>query len=1247
MTTGPVTYDQFIAAKVAAAPSKGVALPLAVSDVLFPFQRDMVGWAVKKGCAAIFASYGLGKTPVQLEIARQVLAAAGGRFLLVAPLGVHTEFRRDAAMLGVPLPTIRATAEASATGVYLTHYEAVRDGRVDPRTFTGAALDEADCFPAGTPVETPRGFVPIEQIRIGDAIINASGVDHVRDTFRREVRRAVRITVGERSVISSDNHRYFTGRGWIAAADLRPGDAIMEAAAAVRFLREGDRAGDLPAGTEAVLRRILLREMAGGAAGRLGADGSGEAGESDATGPDREVAPAADLRALRRDVLPQDRLGHEAPVLQQPLLGEVADVPAASQAADRAGLPHADGARETHCQSAGVLGVGLAGGGGWQGAARGVELDGRSRRASEGRGDPSRAWGPSAVGRGQGAWADGAATPALRGAGRDAVGDGARGARESATRGPTELPLSRPGAPVGEARDRGGRGVAPSARDAGGGRAESGVPAFARVDRVEVLECGHPALDRFRDADGKLRFYDLTATRHPSFSVAGLLAHNCLRGMGGTKLFREFMRLFEGVRFKFVLTATPSPNELIELLAYAAFLGVMEIGEAKTRWFKRNSEKADELTLHAHKEREFWLWVATWALFITRPSDLDPSYDDSRYVLPALRVHWHELPTDHADAGEERDGQRRLVKDSALGVVSAAREKRASLERRVAAVVERVAALRGPDGALADQAVVWCDLNDEQRALEKGLAAAGLRVSSLDGRHDLDAREAAIGAWRARETDVFLSKPVMFGAGVNLQQCHSMVFAGIGFKAREVMQAVHRIHRFLQAHACDVHFYYTDAEREVRRTLEAKWREHDALVARMAAIVREYGLARSGMDEELRRASDVTRAEAAGAAWRVVHNDTVRETAAMPAASVQLVVTSVPFGTQYEYTASYLDFGHTDSNAHFWAQMDYLTPELLRVLEPGRIAVVHVKDRIVPGGLTGLGFQTVYPFHCDAIAHFQRHGFAYLGLVTVVTDVVRENNQTYRLGYSEQCKDGSRMGVGMPEYLIVLRKPQTDRTKGYADRPVVKAKADYSLGRWQVDAHGFHRSGGNRLLTADDLRGLEHHQMFKLFRAHQATHVYDYEAHVALNDALAARGELPTDFMLLQPPSWSPDVWTDVARMRTLNGAQSAKGREAHLCPLQLDIVDRAIIQYSNPGDVVYDPFCGLGTVPMRAVALKRRGLGVELNERYFRDAIYYCRAAERELSTPTLFDLDAPPVGNDNAGASNDTAIAAAGDAE
>jgi hypothetical protein len=241
---------------------------------------------------------------------------------------------------------------------------------------------------------------------------------------------------------------------------------------------------------------------------------------------------------------------------------------------------------------------------------------------------------------------------------------------------------------------------------------------------------------------------------------------------------------------------------------------------------------------------------------------------------------------------------------------------------------------------------------------------------------------------------------------------------------------------------------------------------------------------------------------------------------------------------------------------------------------------------------------------------------------TIVTDVVRENNQTYRLGYTEMRKDATKMGAGSPEYLLIFHKPQSDRSKGYADDRVSKDVADYSLARWQVDAHAFWRSSGDRPLAPGEIADLKPEVLSRLFTEQTLKSVYDYESHVAIGDALAAKRRLPATFMALAPGSWHKDVWHDINRMRTLNGEQVQKALAQHVCPLQFDIVDRAIRLYTNEGDLVYDPFGGLFTVPLRAMKLGRRGRAAELNGGYFLDGVKYLEAEERKQAMPTLFDF-------------------------
>jgi len=694
------------------------------------------------------------------------------------------------------------------------------------------------------------------------------------------------------------------------------------------------------------------------------------------------------------------------------------------------------------------------------------------------------------------------------------------------------------------------------------------------------------------------------------FTVVSLDEASVLRSYG-SKTFQEFLPLFRSVKHKFVATATPSPNRFKELIHYAGFLGIMDTGQALTRFFQRDSTQANNLTLYPHKEREFWFWLNSWSIFLQSPADL--GFDATGYDLPDMEVIYHEVPTDHAMAGTEKNGQGLLFKNSAAGLQAASREKRDSLCRRIDQM--QTILQEDPDSHY----IIWHDLEDERHAITAAVPSS----VAVYGSKDLEKREQDIIDFSDGQFQYLAAKPVIAGSGCNFQRhCHKAIFLGVGYKFNDFIQAVHRIHRFLQKEQVEIHIIHSEAEREILRALQEKWAQHEKLVANMTEIIKSHGLNHLSIGDVLSRTIGCERIQIDGERFSVANNDCVLEAERQPMNHVDLIVTSIPFSNHYEYTPSYNDFGHTDGNDHFWDQMDYLTPELWRILKPGRIYACHVKDRILFGNVTGAGIPTVSPFHCEAIMHGLKHGFDYMGMITVVTDVVRENNQTYRLGWSEQCKDGTKMGVGSPEYVLLFHKPQTDRNRGYADIPVRKEKSEYTRARWQVDAHAFWKSSGNRLLTPEDLEGVGPGDMATLFTEYTQSHVYDYDYHIKIGEALEVKGKLPASFMSIAPGSWSPEVWTDVNRMITLNSAQSQKRAMLHVCPLQFDIVDRLITRYSNEGDLVYDPFCGLGTVPYRAIKLGRRGQGSELNTQYFLDSVQYLQAMEREITMPSLFDM-------------------------
>ena len=720
--------------------------------------------------------------------------------------------------------------------------------------------------------------------------------------------------------------------------------------------------------------------------------------------------------------------------------------------------------------------------------------------------------------------------------------------------------------------------------------------AEADASGAEILLTNY---ERVRDGDMDPR----------AFTACCLDEASVLRSFG-SKTYQTFLDKFRGVPYKLVATATPDPNRYKELIHYAGFLEVMDTGQALTRFFQRDSQKAGNLTLYPHKEEEFWLWCSTWALFLQKPSDL--GYSDEGYDLPPLELRYHKLPSRHTGI-EDPDGQVKLARDPAQGLVEAAREKRESLPARVAKMKEIV------DSDPQAHFLLWHDLEEERRAIKKALPEAVEVYGSLP----LEEREIRVVDFSEGRTRLLATKKEISGSGCNFQRhCHRAIFVGIDYKFNDFLQAIHRIYRFLQRERVIVDVIYTEDEAAILEELLAKWERHKAQSAKMSGLLREYGISTQGILSRMERSIGVTREEIRGNHFTAIHNDCVAETSRMADNSVDLIHTSIPFSNHYEYTPSYNDFGHNEDTARFFDQMDFLTPQLLRILRPGRVLAVHVKDRVLFGSATGTGMPTIEPFHALCIQHYMTHGFQYFGMVTIVTDVVRENNQTYRLGWSEQCKDGTKMGVGCPEYLLLFRKLPTDRSKAYADIPVKKSKEEYTRARWQLDAHGYWRSSGNRLLSRQELAALPVNRLQAVYRDQSRREIYDYHNHVALAEELDREKKLPATFMVVAPGSWTEEVWDDVNRMRTLNANQRSMRLQLHVCPLQLDIVERVITRYSNPGEIVFDPFAGLFTVPYMAVKMGRYGLGTELNPDYFQDGVEYLREAELEQDAPTLFDL-------------------------
>jgi hypothetical protein len=211
-----------------------------------------------------------------------------------------------------------------------------------------------------------------------------------------------------------------------------------------------------------------------------------------------------------------------------------------------------------------------------------------------------------------------------------------------------------------------------------------------------------------------------------------------------------------------------------------------------------------------------------------------------------------------------RDGQGLLIQDTAMSLSAAAREKRGSLPARVAKVQEIV------EADPADHFIVWHDLEDERHALQQAIPEA----VSVWGSQDLEEREDRIIGFSDGQHRILSTKPIIAGSGCNFQRhCHREVFAGVGHKFNDFIQAIHRTYRFGQDHQVRIDIVHTEAEREIVASLQAKWRRHDQQQERMAELVRTYGLDQLSMQATLARTIGIERQVVTGERFEVANND--------------------------------------------------------------------------------------------------------------------------------------------------------------------------------------------------------------------------------------------------------------------------------------------------------------------------------------------------------------------------------------
>ena len=285
-------------------------------------------------------------------------------------------------------------------------------------------------------------------------------------------------------------------------------------------------------------------------------------------------------------------------------------------------------------------------------------------------------------------------------------------------------------------------------------------------DAVEVLGYQKPEyvrnMEEVKKAQSNILITNYERVRdgniEPTYFKATSLDEASVLRSFGSKTYQEFLDKFKGVEYKLVATATPSPNKYKELIHYAGYLEIMDTGQALTRFFQRDSTKANNLTLYPNQEDEFWLWISSWALFCTKPSDLNSEYSDEGYELPELKVNWHELPIDYGEESD-KDGQMVIFNEAAAGLKEASKIKRESIDARVKKMKEIIE--ESPD----DHFLLWHDLENERKAIKKAIPEA----VDIYGSQDYDIREQRVIDFSEGRIKIFATKNQYQGQDVTFK----------------------------------------------------------------------------------------------------------------------------------------------------------------------------------------------------------------------------------------------------------------------------------------------------------------------------------------------------------------------------------------------------------------------------------------------------------------------------------------------
>lgn len=460
---------------------------------------------------------------------------------------------------------------------------------------------------------------------------------------------------------------------------------------------------------------------------------------------------------------------------------------------------------------------------------------------------------------------------------------------------------------------------------------------------------------------------------------------------------QKIIENFSNTQYKLACTATPSPNDELEIGNHAEFLNVMSSQDMRAIYFTtdKNIVKGDKYRLKQYAVKDFYKWISTWAIMLSKPSDI--GFEMDGYDLPELHFEERKVVTEKKENGK-------LFNDVSVSATAFNGELRLSKIERLEQVTEIIKSK--PDESF----IIWVKHNDEGDII-KAMIPDAVEVSGTDTN---EFKKKTLLAFANGEFKVLITKIKIAGFGMNFQSCHNQIFASLDFSFESLYQAIRRSYRFGQNHSVNIFLITTDTMQNVIQSIEEKEAKFTLMQNEMREAI---------MSNVKHSTAEKNRKEVDTENYKLILGDCVEEVSKLSDNSIDYSFFSPPFGALYVFSNDDRDMSNVTNNDEFLKHFSFLVKQLYRVIKEGRLVTIHMMQSTTLLGRDG--YYSIVDFRGDLIRLFQSYGFHFHAENMIRKDpktaAIRTKNRQLMHGTTK--KDSTIVRPGLADYMLTFKKP--------------------------------------------------------------------------------------------------------------------------------------------------------------------------------------------------------------------------------